>query len=305
MVLGELLLDLLGPVLELLAPYMPGRWFPLYFSRVYLQRPLIAALVVSMVAGFLGSFLLIRNLALIGDGLAHVSFGAIGIFLVIGMIQPVDGAYLVCILAAILIDLAQRHGWLTGDTAIGIISTGMLGLGLGLFRLYGSDSLTTIDSYLWGDLNIMPNSLYNEIIFIAVICYFGLIIFYRSLLAICIDPVAAKIQGIPVELISFCWSILVGLVVVSMVQIIGAILVTAMLVTPAAMAQLTSRSFLSTVILAQVYGVITVLLGLYYSAELGTGSGSMIALVSAILFIVVASAKGLFNFFKAINQDTI
>ena len=304
MVVGELLLDLLGPMLESIAPHLPGEWFPRFFSRSYLQRSLIAALVVSMVAGFLGSFLLIRNLALVGDGLAHVSYGAIGIFIVIGIIDPLDGAYVVCVIAAILIGLAQRYGWLTGDTAIAIISTGMLGLGLVLFKLYGGTSLVTIDTYLWADLITMSDELYRRIVFISVICYLGLLLLYRSLLAICIDPVAARIQGIPVEVISLCWSILVGLVVVSMVQIVGALLVTALLVTPAAMAQITSRSFFSAVVLSQIYGILTILLGLYYSAELGTGTGSMIALVSAVLFIIVVISKSLVKLLSTTNQNT-
>ena len=123
-------------------------------------------------------------------------------------------------------------------------------------------------------------------------------------MAICIDPIAARVQGIPVSVVITIWSILIAFVVVSMVQIVGALLVTALLVTPAAMAQITSRSFFMCVVLSQVFGILTVLLGLYYSAELETGSGSMIALVSAVLFVILASTKGLVKFFTATNQNT-
>ena len=120
MVVGDLVVDVLGPILECLEPIVPGEWFPLYFIRPYLQRPLIAAIFVSMVAGFLGSFLLIRNLALIGDGLAHVSFGAIAIGLVAGVIDPLIWAFIISMVAAILINYFQVKQWLTGDTAIAI-----------------------------------------------------------------------------------------------------------------------------------------------------------------------------------------
>ena len=95
---GDFVIEVLGPVLESLEPIVPGEWFPLYFIRPYLQRPLIAAVFVAMVAGFLGSFLLIRNLALIGDGLAHVSFGAIAIGLVVGIVDPLVWAFVLCVM---------------------------------------------------------------------------------------------------------------------------------------------------------------------------------------------------------------
>ena len=119
-----------------------------------------------------------------------------------------------------------------------------------------------------------------------------------------IDPIAARIQGLPVRFIGLYWSILTAAVVVSMVQFVGVLLVTALIVTPAAIAQLISRSFFMCVVLSQVLGVVTVLLGLYYSAELSTDSGAMIALVSAIMFVVVAVSKGLIKQFTASDNNS-
>ncbi len=301
--LGQLLIENLGPFLELIEPLVPGEWFPLYFTRVYLQRPLIASVVVAMVAGFLGTFLLMRNLALIGDGLAHVSFGAISVALVMGW-APLDFAVLACVISALAIEFLSQKGYLTGDSAIAIFLTGMLGLGLVVSYVSNDSGIRQIEGYLWGNLNLIDTESFNDIIWVSLISYIGLILLYRSLMAICIDPIAARVQGIPVSVVITIWSTLIAFVVVSMVQIVGALLVTALLVTPAAMAQITSRSFFMCVVLSQVFGVVTVLLGLYYSAELGTGSGSMIALVSAVLFILVASTKGLVKFFTATNQNT-
>ena len=127
---------------------------------------------------------------------------------------------------------------------------------------------------------------------------------YQSLLLISIDPIAARVQGLPVRFIGLYWSILTAAVVVCMVQFVGVLLVTALIVTPAAIAQLVSRSFLMCVILSQVLGVVTVLLGLYYSAELSTDSGAMIALVSAIMFVVVAVSKGVFTKVTASDNNS-
>ena len=304
MVVGDFIIEVLGPVLESLEPIVPGEWFPLYFIRPYLQRPLIAAVFVAMVAGFLGSFLLIRNLALIGDGLAHVSFGAIAIGLVVGIVDPLIWAFVLCVISAILIDFLQVKKWLTGDTAIAIFLTGMLGLGVIVTRLYGGGSLISVEGYLWGNLNLIDSDSFEFIMIACIISYLSLAIFYHSLLLISIDPIAAKIQGLPVRFIGLYWSILTAAVVVSMVQFVGVLLVTALIVTPAAIAQLLSRSFFMCVVLSQVLGVVTVLLGLYYSAELSTDSGAMIALVSAIMFVVVAVSKGLIKQFTAADNNS-
>ena len=304
MVVGDLVVDVLAPILEYLEPIVPGEWFPLYFIRPYLQRPLIAAIFVSMVAGFLGSFLLIRNLALIGDGLAHVSFGAIAIGLVAGVVDPLIWAFVLCLIAAILIDYLQVKQWLTGDTAIAIFLTGMLGLGVVVTRLYGGGSLISVEGYLWGNLNLIDSDSFEFIIIACLASYISLIVLYQSLLLISIDPIAARVQGLPVRFIGLYWSILTAAVVVCMVQFVGVLLVTALIVTPAAIAQLVSRSFLMCVILSQVLGVVTVLLGLYYSAELSTDSGAMIALVSAIMFVVVAVSKGVFSKVTASDNNS-
>ena len=90
MVIDTLIIDLFSPFLSYIAPIMPGEYFPMFFNGVIpsLQRALIASILVTIVAGFLGTFLLIRNLALIGDGLAHISFGGVAIAIVLGATSP-------------------------------------------------------------------------------------------------------------------------------------------------------------------------------------------------------------------------
>ena len=291
MILGDFILEHLGPHLEELAPYMPGEIFPLYFSWEYFQRPLIAAIFIALVAGFLGSFLLVKNLALIGDGLGHVAFGAIGVGVVVGGLAPIWFAVIACVFAAIIIDILQEKKWLTGDASIAIFMTGFLGLGLVTLRLYGNQSQVKVESYLWGDLNLLSSINFEFILWVSIISYLLMIVFYNWLLSIVIDPIAALVQGLRVRIIGLIFSIMSAVVVVAMVQIIGVLLVTALLVTPAATAQLVGRSFAGCVILAQIFAVAIILLGLYLSAENSTGTGEMTALVSALVFAIVAIIK--------------
>jgi zinc transport system permease protein len=274
--------------METFAPLVPGDVFPYFFKMELFQRALLAAVLVTIVAGILGTYLLIQHLALIGDGLAHVSFGGVAVGIVLGATSPLWYALVFSVTAAILIHEMQSREMLTGDASIAIFLTGMLALGLVILRLSGGGITTDIEGYLFGNLLLIDES---SLDLITAICLSSLIILAllgRSLLAVTIDPVAARIQGLPVQNIGLLFSITTAAVVVSMVQVVGTLLVTALLVTPSATAQLISRSFRQCLMWSQVFGLLAVFLGLYLSSELDTGSGSMIALVAAGIFAVVA-----------------
>ena len=288
MVLGKELMYILTPLLEAIAPFIPGEVFPYFFTMEMFQRALISAVLVTIVAGLLGTFLLIRNLALIGDGLAHVSFGGVAIGVVLGATSPLYYALVFSVFASIMIYELQSREILTGDASIAIFLTGMLAFGLVALRIGGGGITTDIEGYLFGNLLLIDES---DLEMIAYICLFSILILFKissGLLATTVDPLSAAVQGIPVRAIGLLFSVITAAVVVGMVQVVGALLVTSLLVTPAATAQLVGRSFRSCMIWTQIFGLSSVMLGLFFSSELETGSGSMIALVAAIIFSVVA-----------------
>ena len=280
-----------SPLMEAVAPYMPGEIFPYFFTVEMFQRALLAAFIITLVAGVLGSFLLIRNMALIGDGIAHVSFGGVAVALVIGTAFTLEVAAFFAVVAAIIIFELQERGILNGDTAIAIIMTGTLALGLVLLRLYGGGITPVVEGFLYGNLLFIDDKSLDFIFTIGLLALFSLLVMYRGLLATAVDPVAARVQGIPVKGIGLAFSVLTALVVVSMVKILGALLVTALLVSPAATGQQVGKSFRSCVLWSLLFGLLSVSLGIYFSAELGTGSGAMIALVAALTFAVVTLNK--------------
>ena len=287
--IGELVLQLISPILEFIEPIVPGETFPHYFTLELFQRALISAILVTVIAGLIGSFLLIRNLALIGDGLAHVSFGGVAVALVLGATSPLWYALLFSTVAAILIYEMQSRELLTGDASIAIFLTGMLAFGLVTLRIWGGGITSDIHGYLWGSINLIDSASLNLIVIISIVVVVCLAIIHPILLASTIDPLSARVQGLPVREIGLLFSVLTAAVVVSMVQVVGTLLVTALLVTPAATAQFIGRSFRSCIIWTQVFGLTSVLLGLYLAAELETGSGEMIALVAATIFAIVAT----------------
>ena len=182
----------------------------------------------------------------------------------------------------------QAREILSGDASIGIFLTGMLALGLVVLRIWGGGIQNDIEGYLFGNLLLVDKESFELICIISIISLIFLTFSQKVLLVTTIDPLAAQVQGIPVRATGLVFSVITASIVVSMVQVMGALLVTALLITPSATAQLVGNSFRSCFIWAQIFGFTSVILGLYFSAEEETGSGSMIALIAAIIFGCVA-----------------
>ena len=265
--IGVVMLDLISPYLVIFGKYAPGEVFPFFFTMKMFQRALMASVIVTVVAGFLGSFLLIRNLSLIGDGLAHVSFGGIAVGIVLGATAPMYYALFFSMIASIMIYELQSREILTGDASIAIFLTGMLAFGLGVLRVSGGGITTDIEGYLFGNLLLIDSSDLNFITTVCIVSLVTLGVISQPLLAISVDPLAALVQGIPVRAVGLLFSVITASVVVMMVQVVGTLLVTALLVTPAATAQLVGRSFRSCLLWTQFFGLTSVLIGLYLSAE--------------------------------------
>lgn len=303
--LGVRLLEVLSPIMEGIAPFLPGETFPYFFTIEMFQRVLLASFVITMVAGVLGSFLLIRNMALIGDGIAHVTFGGVAVSMIIAGVPTLPMATFFAVVAAILIFELQDRGILEGDTAIAIMMTGALAFGLVALRIWGEGITANVERFLYGNVLFVDDASLDWICTVGIVALFLLGAMYKSLLATAVDPIAARVQGIPVKAIGLTFSIITAVVVVLMVKIIGALLVTALLVSPAATAQQLGKSFRSCILWSQVFGMLSVWLGIYLSAEKDTGAGAMIALVAALVFLVVVVSKSIVTWLSPLVSKLI
>ena len=271
--LGVWLHELVSPAMEAIAPYLPGDVFPFFFTLDMFQRVLVASFVITVIAGVLGSFLLIRNMALIGDGIAHVTFGGVAVSMVLAGVPTLPMATFFAVVAAVLIFELQDRGLLEGDTAIAIMMTGALAFGLVALRMWGEGITANVERFLYGNVLFVDDASLDWICTVGLVALLMLGAMYKGLLAAAVDPVAARVQGIPVRAIGLTFSIVTAVVVVLMVKIIGALLVTALLVSPAATAQQVGKSFRSCVLWSQFFGLMSVLIGIYLSAEEDTGAG--------------------------------
>ncbi len=253
----------------------------------FLQRALLAGVLAAVSCGLLSPFIVLRRMAFIGHGLSHAAFGGAALALLVGMNLSL-GAALFAGLLAVVLAIWTRRGELTEDSAIGILLAASMAIGviaLAMRKRYTQDVM----SYLFGNiLAVLPGDLLMSVIAASLTIGCALF-FFRPLASATFHEDLAKIEGVPVERMRMILFLLIALNVVAAMKLVGAILVSALLVVPGAMALFVSRRLIGVQIASLAIGVIAVLLGLAVSYALDLPSGAVIAL---ILFLGTAVARG-------------
>jgi ABC-type Mn2+/Zn2+ transport system permease subunit len=259
------------------------------FQYAFMQRAFVAALAVGLLCSIMGTYVVLRKLSFIGDGIAHASFAGI----VIAYIRGLDfyiGAAVVAVLTALGIGFVHRRGNISLDTTIGVLFTGAFALGIFLMSRLKNYAVD-LQSFLFGD--ILSVSV-RDVIFIcslSLVIAIAIAVMFRALLYTSFDPVVAQASGMPVESVEYVLLVLLALTIIVALQSVGIILVAALLVTPAAAAyQLTSR-FTPMMTLAAALGVVSTVGGLYLSYFLRSSSGATIVLLATFLFFVSITIK--------------
>jgi len=267
------------------AEYLLG---PLEFG--FMQRGLLASVLVAVICGLLGSFVVLKGLAFIGDALAHASFGGVALAFVLGA-NIYLGAFVFAIATALGIGAISRRGRVSSDTAIGVLFSGTFALGI--LVISRVDSYTTdLFGYLFGDvLSITERDLWTigalELVVLALVS-----VFYRQLLFAAFDPTVAAASGIPARRLEYLLLILIGVTIVTAIQAVGIVMVVALLVTPSATAYLFTRRFHHMILVSMAAGSLSALLGIYLSYYLDVASGAAIILVATALFFIALAVTG-------------
>ena len=259
------------------------------FHYAFMQRAFVAALAVGLLCSTMGTYVVLRKLSFIGDGIAHASFAGIVIAYLRGANFYI-GAAIVAVVTALGIGFVSRRGRISIDTTIGVLFTGMFALGVYLMsqqRSYAVD----LQSFLFGDiLAVQPQDLWLILALSAVVAA-TVVVMFRGLLYTSFDPVVAQASGIAAPTYEYALLVMLALTIVVALQAVGIVLVAALLVTPAAAAyQLTSR-FAPMMMLAAVFGAASTVGGLYLSYYVRASSGATIVLLATILFFVAIGAK--------------
>src|ERR671921_6909 len=261
---------------------------PLQFG--FMQRGLLAAVLVAAVCGVLGSFVVLKGLAFIGDALAHASFGGVALAFVLGA-NIYLGAFVFALATAFGIGAVSRRGRVSFDTAIGVLFSGTFALGILIISRV--DRYTTdLFAYLFGDvLSITEEDLWTiAVLGLVVLALVGA--FYRQLLFVAFDPTVAAASGVPARFLEYLLLALLGVTIVTAIQAVGIIMVVALLVTPSATAYLFTSRFHHMILASVVVGAFSALLGIYLSYYLDLPSGAAIILVATALFFVTLALTG-------------
>jgi manganese/iron transport system permease protein len=258
------------------------------FHYDFMQRALLVAIVVGGLCSTLGTFVILRTLSFIGDGVAHASFAGIVIAYLRGINFEV-GAAVVAVLTALGIGYINRRGGISLDTAIGVLFTGVFALGIFLISQAHS-STVDLQDFLFGNiLGVSPTDFAIDL-GIAALVLLTVALLFRPLLFASFDPIVARAAGVPVIVLDYVLLVLLALTIVVSLESIGIVLVAALLVTPAAAAAQVTRRFVPMLVTSVTIGVGSCIAGLLLSYYAAAASGATIVLVATVAFFVLFAA---------------
>ncbi len=252
------------------------------FRYSYLQQGLLAAILVGIICGVIGCFIILRGMALMGDAISHAVLPGVVIAYMLG-VSFFIGALITGVLTALAIGYVSQNSRIKDDSAIGImftaafalgivLITGLRGTGIDLWHILFGNVLAVSREDLWVT--------FGSGIFVLVM----IVIFYRPLLISTFDPIMAKATGIPVQLIHYLLMLLLSLVTIASLKTVGIVLVVAMLITPGATAYLLTDRLPVMISLSAVFGAVSAIMGIFFSVVYDVASGASIVLVASFLF---------------------
>ncbi|HGD2909890.1 TPA: metal ABC transporter permease subunit [Streptococcus agalactiae] len=249
----------------------------------FLQNAFITAIVIGIVAGAVGCFIILRSMSLMGDAISHAVLPGVAISFILG-INFFIGAIVFGLLSSIIITYIKENSVIKGDTAIGITFSSFLALGIILIGL--ANSTTDLFHILFGNILAVQDSDKYMTIIVGLIVLTLIIIFFKELLLTSFDPVLAKSMGMRVSFYHYLLMILLTLVAVTAMQSVGTILIVALLITPAATAYLYVKSLRTMLFLSSALGAVASVLGLYIGYTFNIAAGSSIVLTSTFMFLL-------------------
>jgi len=257
----------------------------------FMRYALVAAIFTGLAAPAIGTFLVQRRLALLGDGLGHVALTGVGLGLVTG-IAPTITAVVVAALGAVLIELLRMYGRTSADVALAMLFYGGIAGGILLTDL-ADESAASLNAYLFGAITTVDTA---DLILVGVL---GLVVIVLSLglspqlFAVCQDEEHAKVSGVPVRAYSILIAVLAAVTITVAMRTVGLLLVSALMVVPVAASQQLTRSFRTTHLTAMAIGLFAAVGGLFTSYEIDTQPGPTIVMLALAVFAVASSAGAL------------
>ena len=255
------------------------------FEFAFMQRAFLGGVLVGTICALVGTYVVLRGLAFVGDALAHAAFpGVVIAYLLKGNIYL--GAAIFALATALGIGLISRRARMSYDTAIGILFAGAFALGVLLMSTIRGYTVDLF-SFLFGNILGISGRDLLLVGLLGAVVVLTIALFYKELLLLSFDPTVAEAMGYPVQALNYLLLALIALTIVISIQAVGIILVVALLVTPSATAHLLTERLFRMMLFGIVLAALAAVVGLYLSFYLNVASGAAIVLVSTCLFFMV------------------
>ncbi|WP_327735389.1 metal ABC transporter permease [Streptomyces nojiriensis] len=259
------------------------------FEYAFMQRALIAAALVGITAPAIGTYLVQRRQAVMGDGIGHVAMTGVALGFLLNT-SPVWTASLVCVVGAVGMEYIRSRGKTSGDIALAMLFYGGLAGGVLIINIAGG-SAANLSAYLFGGITaVAPQDVTAAVILTAFVLAVTIGL-RRQLFAISQDEEFARVTGLPVRALNLLMAVTAALTVTVAMRIVGLLLVSAMMVIPVAAAQRVTRGFAATLTLAMVIGVTVSLSGVTTTYYLDAPSGAAIVLLAIAVFVLMTAVS--------------
>lgn len=262
----------------------------LYFEYPFVRYALIVGILIAVCSSLLGVTLVLKRFSFIGDGLSHVAFGAMAIATVLNLSNNMILTLPVTVICAVLLLRTGQNTKIKGDAAIAMISVGSLAIGYLLMNIFSSSTNLSGDvcSTLFGSTSILTLSITEVIICVvlSILVVLLFVIFYNKIFAVTFDENFSKAVGTKVDFYNLIIAIVIAVIIVLAMNLVGSLLISALIIFPALSAMRLFKSFLSVTICSAVLSVICAALGILISIIFSTPVGSTIVAADIVAFMV-------------------
>ena len=260
-----------------------------YWQYPFVRYALIAGVLIALCSSLLGVILVLKRFSYIGDGLSHIAFGAMAVAAVMNLTNNMPLVLLVTILCAVLLLRGGQNAKIKGDAALAMISVGSLAIGCLIMNLFSTSANISGDvcSTLFGSTSILTLSAYDvwACVILSIVVVVAFIVLYHKIFAVTFDETFAKATGMKVEAYNLFLAVLTAVIIVLAMNLVGSLLISALVIFPAVSAMRVFRSFKAVMLCAAVISVICAVLGILTSILAGTPVGSTIVAVNIGMLI--------------------
>ncbi len=249
----------------------------------FMQNAIVSGIAISLICSTVGLFLVLRKFSLFGDALAHSAFGGVALGLFLGF-YPLWAAYAVSILSALGLTKIRQKYDISGDAIVAILLSSGIAVGIVLISLSGGFSID-IFSFLFGSVLLVSTENVIMILGLSAAILIILITGYKKFMYITFSEEQAQVSGIPVQKLNYLLIAIAGITVVTSMQLVGVLLVSALFVIPNVTAMMFKRSFKQTIILSMSFSVFSTVAGILISYPLDIAPSGMVVLLAITLFI--------------------